>query len=116
VISSRASLVGRKISVPYHVIFEDSSGCTCESIVRDRSSRGYLVTLAGEQLWKTETFIRRWLCSDEAAEELADDLFATCSLSTLEMVPSGVLSRVPTALEALDTQSGQEVQFSEDSP
>jgi hypothetical protein len=61
--SARASLVGRRISVPYSAIIDDDySGCTCESIVLDKGSRGYLVVLAGEKVWKPESFIRLHLC------------------------------------------------------
>lgn len=60
---ARASLIGRIISVPYSLIIDDDhSGCTCESVVYDKGSRGYLVVLAGEKLWKSESFIRQWLC------------------------------------------------------
>ena len=106
----RTSLVGRKISVPYSLIIEDDySGCTCECYVLEKSmSRGYLVTLAGEQLWKPESFIRRWLCGQVEAEAL-NELLATVDLSSgIPPVPltgatAELLSRGPTSLVPLDT-------------
>ena len=102
---TRAALIGRQISVPYHLLIDDdSSGCTCESIIIDGASRGFLVILAGEKVWKTETFIRRWLCpssAEQATDDLADELLATCTLGSL--APStGMLSRATTALEGLE--------------
>ena len=118
----RNSLVGRTISVPYSLIIEDDySGCTCECSVLQRSSRGYLVTLAGEQCWKPESFVRRWLSSSQPAKAgsskpppaeadgILNDLFtATCDLSSssIPTVPltgnqAEELSRVPTSLVPL---------------
>ena len=115
----RNSLVGRTISVPYSLIIEDDySGCTCEALVLERSTRGYLVTLAGEQCWKPETFIRRWLRSSQPtkagstlakpaeADGILNHLFsATCDLgsSRIPTVPptgsqADEMSRVPTSL------------------
>ena len=115
----RNSLLGRTISVPYSLIIEDDySGCTCECSVLQRSSRGYLVTLAGEQCWKPESFVRRWLSSSQPAKAgstlakpppaeadgILNDLFtATCDLSSSipTVPPTGnqaeELSRVPTS-------------------
>ena len=114
----RNSLVGRTISVPYSLIIEDDySGCTCEAVVLERSARGYLVTLAGEQCWKPETFIRRWLSSSQPAKAkppaeadgTLNHLFsATCDLgsSRIPTVPptgsqADEMSRVPTSLMPL---------------
>ena len=116
----RNSLVGRTISVPYSLIIEDDySGCTCEALVLERSTRGYLVTLAGEQCWKPETFIRRWLSSSQPAKAgstlakppaeadgTLNHLFsATCDLGSGRiptLPPTGSqadeMSRVPTSL------------------
>ena len=114
----RNSLVGRTISVPYSLIIEDDySGCTCECSVLERSTRGYLVTLAGEQCWKPESFVRRWLSSSQPAKAsslakpppaeadgILNDLFtATCDVSSsIPTVPltgnqTEELSRVPTS-------------------
>lgn len=119
---ARNSLVGRMISVPYSLIIEDDySGCTCECNVLERSTRGYLVTLAGEQLWKPESFIRRWLSSSQQAgkavsslttpppaeADALNELLATCDLSSsIPTVPltgnqTEVLNYVPTSLVPL---------------
>jgi len=125
----RSNYVGRTISVPYSLIISDDySGCSCESVVLEKASRGYLVTLAGEPSWQTESFIRQWLCSSQQADrepawsfasddwagspreslqadaDALNDLLAKCVLGSIPSpdVTADTLSRVPTSLAPLD--------------
>ena len=127
---TRASLVGRQISVPYSLIIDDDhSGCTCEATVLDKGTRGYLVMLAGEKVWKPESFIRLWLCPMAQGASSSISLSEPDSLSGLfrdfvsignpsppQTSPplsacSSELSRVPTATLALESLAdGDDVQ------
>jgi len=59
-------LVGKRIAVPYCLVIEDDhSGCFADATVLAVSLRGYLVELAGEQQWHSESFIQQWMIPED---------------------------------------------------